>query len=317
MFTTNTVQPYAEYSWKPSSALTITPGIKLAHYKQDFTQFADNGKTVGSLNGLPYVQHAADYTTWLPSFDTHYLLQSYWSVYGQYGRGQNIPPTSIFDVKGSLVATTPKPIETETVQFGSVWKSRRATLDVDVYHIHYQNDYSSTIDSATGDTIYYLTSDSVTKGFEAESTILTGAGLALYLNATVGSAKYLDTGLWAQNAPSDTETVGVTYNRSGWNIGLFSKRIGGMWNDNGAAHQAVPIDPFEITNLFFNYTVPGTSRLSQSKIRFSVNNLTDSHAITSVTPASTKSNAPNPNDVLILMAGRSVSVGFTIGVAMR
>ena len=26
-------------------------GLKLAYYKQDFTQFADNGKTVGNLNG--------------------------------------------------------------------------------------------------------------------------------------------------------------------------------------------------------------------------------------------------------------------------
>jgi hypothetical protein len=57
------------------------------------------------------------------------------SVYGQYGNGQNIPPTSVFDVQGALVATLPKPILTDTVQFGSVWKSRRATLDVDVYHI--------------------------------------------------------------------------------------------------------------------------------------------------------------------------------------
>ena len=69
-----------------------------------------------------------------------------------------------------------------------------------------------------------------------------------------------------------------------------------MWNDNGNLHQAVSIDPFNITNLFVNYTVKGSSRLAQSRVRFAVNNLTNSHAITGVTPASTKSNAPNPND---------------------
>jgi iron complex outermembrane receptor protein len=316
-FTTNTVQPYAEYSWKPQDRLTITPGIKFAHYTQDFTQYADNGKTVGNLGGQPFVQHAVSYSTWLPSFDAHYMLEPSWSVYGQYGRGQNIPPTSIFDVKGVLVSTVPKPILTETVQFGSVWKSRRATLDVDFYHIHYQNDYTSSTDPVTGDVSYYLSSDSVSKGVEAESTILVGGGVAAYLNATFGSAKYLDTGLWSANAPSDTETIGLTYNRSGWNVGLFSKRVGDLWNDNGPNHQAVPIDPFEITNLFFNYTIPGKSRLAQSKLRLTVNNLTDSHAIVSVTPFKTTSNAPDPNDVLILMAGRSVSFAVTIGVFTR
>jgi iron complex outermembrane recepter protein len=136
MFGTTTLQPFAEYQLKLGSKLTFTPGAKLAYYKQNFTQFADNGKVVGNLNGAASIQHAVDYHSWLPSVDAHYLLQSYWSVYGQYGKGQNIPPTSIFDVKGALVATLPKPILTDTVQFGSVWKSNRATLDVDFYHIN-------------------------------------------------------------------------------------------------------------------------------------------------------------------------------------
>jgi iron complex outermembrane receptor protein len=233
-------------------------------------------------------------------------------VYGQYGKGQNIPPTSIFDVKGALVATVPKPILSDTVQVGSVWKARRATLDVDAYRIHFQNDYSSSIDPVSGQTLYYLNSAAVTKGVEAESTILVGGGVATYLNATAGSARYTDTKLWVQNAPSNTETLGVTYNRGSWNLGLFTKRVGRIYNDNGNIHQALPIDPFNITNMFINYGFGGSSRLSQSKIRFAVNNLTDSHAITAITAASTKSNDPAPGDVLTLMSGRSISVSLTI-----
>jgi iron complex outermembrane receptor protein len=317
MFGTTTLQPYAEYGWKAAPNLTITPGIKLAYYKQDFTQFADNGKTVGSLNGAASVQHAVDYHSWLPSLDIHYLAQPYWSVYGQYGRGQNIPPTSIFDVKGALVSTTPKPILTETVQFGSVWKSNRATLDVDVYHINFQNNYSSTIDPVSGDTLYFLSPTSVTQGVEAESTILVGGGFAVYLNGTTGSAKYTDTNLWVQNAPSDTETLGLTFNRGSWNLGFFSKRVGKMYNDNGAIHQAVPIDPFNITNVFVNYLVGGPSRLSNTRIRFAVNNLIDSHAITAVTPASASSNLAAAGDILTLMSGRSVSVSLSVGFSQR
>jgi len=316
-FGTTTVQPYAEYALKVASKLTVTPGLKLAYYQQDFTQFADNGKTVGNLNGAPFVQHAVEYHSWLPSLDAHYLVQPYWSIYGQYGKGQNIPPTSIFDVKGALVATLPKPILTDTVQFGSVWKSRRATLDVDVYRIGFQNDYSSTIDPVSGQTLYFLNADSVTKGVEAESTLLVGRGVALYLNGTKGSARYTDTKLWVQNAPADTETVGLTYNQRSWNVGFFSKRVGRIYNDNASIHQAVAIDPFNISNLFVNYTIGGASKLANSRIRFAVNNLTDSHAITAVTPASTKSNAPAPDDVLTLMSGRSVAVSLTVGYGSR
>jgi iron complex outermembrane receptor protein len=249
--------------------------------------------------------------------DARYLVQSYWSVYGQYGKGQNIPPTSVFDVQNAAVGTLPKPILTDTAQFGSVWKARRATLDVDVYHINFQSNYSSTLDPVSGDTLYFLGPQSVTQGVEAESTILVGGGLAVYLNGTAGSAKYTDTHQWVQNAPGNTETIGVTYNLASWNVGVFSKRVGQMYNDNGAIHQAIAIDPFNITNVFVNYTLRGSSKFSQTKVRLAVNNLTDSHAITAVTLASTKSNAPSAGDVLTLMSGRSVALSMTIGVSPR
>jgi iron complex outermembrane receptor protein len=220
-------------------------------------------------------------------------------------------------VKNAQVGVLPSPTLTNTFQAGSVWKSHRATLDVDYYHINFQSDYSSTTDPVTGDTNYFLNGESITQGVEAESTILMGGGVAVYLNATKGQAKYTASDLWVQDAPSDTETIGLTYNRGSWNIGFFNKRVGQMYNDNGNTHQAVLIDPFNITNLFFNYTVRGSSRLAQSRIRLAVNNLTDSHAITGVTPASTTTSVAAAGDILTLMAGRSVSMAFTVGVKTK
>ena len=127
MFGTTTLQPYAEYSWRARPNLTITPGFKYAYYRQNLTQFADNGKTVGNLNGAASVNHVAEYHSSLPSIDAHMLVQPYWSMYAQYGKGQNIPPSSVFDVKNAQVGTLPKPILTDTYQVGSVWKSHRAT----------------------------------------------------------------------------------------------------------------------------------------------------------------------------------------------
>ena len=212
MFGTTTLQPYLEYQWRATSALSITPGLKHAYYKQDFTQLAD-GKTVGNLNGAPSVTHAVRYNSWLPSIDVHYLAQPTWSLYGQFGRGQTIPPTKVFDVKNGAVGTLPKPILADTAQLGTVWKSRRATLDINVFHIRFESDYSSAFNQQTGMTDYFTTGESISQGVEAESTILVGGGLAVYVNGTTGSARYSDTKKWVQNAPSNTETIGLTYNR--------------------------------------------------------------------------------------------------------
>src|SRR5262249_10116106 len=129
MFGTTTLQPFADYSWRAASNLTVTPGPQESYYQQDFTQFADTRKNSGNLNGAPSIQHAAEYHSWLPSLDMHALLRQNWSAYAQYGKGQNIPPTSVFDVRNAQVGTLPQPVLTDTYQVGTVIKSHRATFD--------------------------------------------------------------------------------------------------------------------------------------------------------------------------------------------
>lgn len=90
-----------------------------------------------------------------------------------------------------------------------------------------------------------------------------------------------------------------------------------MWNANGANTQAIRIDPFEITNMYLNYTFRGESRFANTKLRLTFNNLFDIHYTTGVTPASTTSNAPAPGDLLQKMAGRSVAVSMTFGLSPK
>jgi iron complex outermembrane receptor protein len=197
------------------------------------------------------------------------------------------------------------------------------TLDVDAFYSRFQNPYTTVIDPVTTEPVYVLTGDSATKGIEAESNIQVGHGIGLYLNATGGKASYVNTGLWVANAPKDTETIGVTYQRRAWDFGIFNKRIGSMWNDNGGAfNQAIPIDPFEITNAYLNYTMKDSSYLRGTKFRLSVNNLQNSHAIVGIPTAGTKGTAAapyvqSPNDQLTLLAGRSITFTITAGWAPK
>jgi iron complex outermembrane receptor protein len=116
---------------------------------------------------------------------------------------------------------------------------------------------------------------------------------------------------------------------------MFHKRVGSMYNDgtgninyviNGItvptpANQAVAINPFDLTNLYINYTIKNSSFLRGSKLRFSVNNLFDNHNVVGVTPAINATAAapfvPNSADQLNLLPGRSVMVSLTVGYAPK
>jgi iron complex outermembrane receptor protein len=326
-FDTNSLQPYGEYEFRATRRLVITGGVKLAYYNQKLNQYADNGKTVGCLGGAlsggvcvggaAFVTHSVGYKNWLPSLDARYRLKDNWSVYTQFATGSVIPPSSVFDVKNAAVKTLPKPTTTKTYQFGSVYKANRFFVNADFYHSHFQNAYTSYTDPVTTEAVFTLPGDSTTTGIEAEGNVILGHGVSAYLNGTLGKAKYVNTGLWVASAPHDTETIGLTWQKNNWDLGFFNKRIGQIYNDNGNTNQAVAINPFNITNVYLNYTVKQHSWLRGSKIRLSVNNLLDKHSIVGINPASTSTSAAAPGDVLTLLAARSISLTITGGYAPR
>lgn len=339
-FNITTAQPYAEFQLVSIPRWTITAGIKDAFFRMWLKQFAD-GKVVGNLGGNPWVTHAANYNSWLPSFEANFRIKNNWSVYGQYGRGSIIPFSSVFDVTGAQVAVTPPPTIASTYQGGTVLKLNRLSLDGDVYHIHFVNQYSSFTPSSgpdAGFTYYYATPPSNTNGVEGEGNLYLARGLSLFLNGTFGEAKYESSSgqaatattpavapspsAWVASAPHDTESLGMTFQQKAWDVGFFNKRVGNRWNDDGAYHQVVPLDPFWMSNFFFNYTIRNGSRFDQSKIKLSVNNVLDSHDIATISPANSVSNSlvlytPSPLDTLQLLPGRSVMITFQLGLSPK
>ncbi len=331
-FYTNSYQPFAEYEFHATSKLSLTGGIKFAHYNQNLTQFADNGKTIGNLGGLPSVNHTGGYTSYLPSADANYRLKQNWSVYGQFSTGSIIPPSSVFDVTNATVAVLPKPTAAKTYQGGTVLKLKRVSFNADGYYTRFGNAYTA---PANPDGVIYTSSgDSVTKGFEGEANVYITRGLSLYANGTAGSARYVsqnitvgttttanpNVGNWVANAPANTEAIGLTYQQKYIDAGFFEKRVGPMWNDgtfsNGsAANQVIPIAPFNTDDFYVNYTLRNGGRLDGTKLRFTVNNLLDTRNIVGVTQAVAGAvYTPTGADTLLLTPGRSFTMTVTFGV---
>jgi iron complex outermembrane receptor protein len=357
-FITQSTQAFAQYTFKATRKLAITLGLKNSDQSLVLNQYQDNGSgsDVGCLGGTPakspvtgapicnggaaFVTHGINWNNWLPTGTARYAAARNWSVYTQFAEGSEAPPTSIFDVTGGNVTTPAKATLAKTYQVGSVLKYNRWTLDTDAYYLHYQNGYASYTDIATGEPVNTLTGPSNTKGLEAESNIVIGHGFNLYLNGSMGCAKYQtgpnypNGGLWVADAPKNVEGAALFYQHKNWDVGILHKRVGTMYNDNKTLNytingvvlpfpvdQAVTINPFDVTNLFFNYTIKNEGWLRGTKIGFSTNNLFDNQNIVGVSPSTKPTLAvpfvPSAGDLINTLPGRSVMVSLTVGYAPK
>lgn len=331
-FTTSSYQPFAEYQYMAIPKLTITAGFKFAQYVQDLTQFADNGKTIGTpANGAPAVYNTGSYNSPLPSFAANYRIKPVWSAYVQFSQGSVIPPSNVFDVQSGKVQTLPNPAKASAYQGGTVLKLKKVMFDGDVYRIKFQNAYTS-FTPPGGAPIYFLNPDSVTVGAEMETNVALTRDLSAYANGSFGHAEYTGTGvpggLWVANTPAYTQGTGLTYQQRNLDLGVFQKLIGPMWGDNKSFHNQTAIDPFNMVNMFLNYTVRNHTRFDQTKVGLSFNNLLDSHNTIGVTPSNAAvpslingakstylaTTTQAPGDLLTLTPGRSIMLSVTFGL---
>lgn len=332
----NSYNPFAEYEWHATNKLSVTAGLKYAYYTFALKQYADDGSVVGALpNNAPYVSSERGFGSALPSASANYRILSNWSVYGDFGKGDEIPPSSLFDVPGGApeVGVVGSPMMTTTFQGGTVAKLNRWTMDADVFRIKFQNNYVPLAIANPNNpnynlNEYYLGPDSVTLGFEAEANASLGYGLNLYANGTVGKASYVGTGvpsgLNVADTPSYTQGLALTYQDHGFDFGVIEKRVGDYYDDNGSYHNQAYVPPNNNVNLLLNYTLRRNRMFDESKISFGVDNLFNCESATDYFPANSPAavggsayyatTTPSPLDQINLTAGRGFTVSFKVGI---
>jgi iron complex outermembrane receptor protein len=280
--TLTTIQPYAQYEWKLSDALTVTPGLKYSSFTRSF-----DAPIMQGWGGLPY-NGSSTFSKVLPSLDAHYMIQPNWSAYAQYAQGFEAPIMQAFQ-KPNVDTSTIMPTETDNYQVGTTWKDERLTVSGDVYEIVSKN-WMQGIGTQNGVYVYGDAGNVNFNGAEAEVTYNVGSGFSLYgnyavinynitnptafANAKVGGNSYQN-GTALNNVPNNTMTGGVIYNQGPVYASLMAKETGAR-TSGVAADGVTPLyfDSYTITNFNASYTLNELGSWGKkAKIGFQVNNL--------------------------------------------
>jgi len=324
------IQPYVEFTFKPSPNWQFTPGYKYNIYQLQTTQYPDCGPTpppgstqtstcsglgsVGNLGGMSSLTENATYYDFLPFFDFRYFIQKNWNFYGQYAEGDVKPATNLMDVTGSYQVTAlAAPIKTHTTQFGSVYQSPKLMFNIDIYTTKLDQTYSPSYDSNFN--TYYSSSGSSStyQGIETEANYSLTRNLNLYVNASVYGARLDSSQAIPVNIPSDMETVGLFYRDSAWNSSIFVKRLGPQWNSKGSTVDFYQVPQIFLTSLAASYTFRDLGSFVKSvQLKFGIDNLFDQVQITSAKFAgSTPVPGASLGDTITQTAGRQIYVGLT------
>jgi len=268
-----TIQPYVQYEWKATDALTITPGLKYVSFNRKIDAIVNQGAG-GSLNA------SQTWTKALPALTAHYKIQPNWTAYAQFAKGMLAPNLNSFYPKtstGPNLVSTLSPEQTTNYQLGTTWVGNSLTVSGDIYSVDFSNKITSapcglnTCFSNGGGVKY--------NGIEGEATYVIGAGYSLYGNYAINNYTKSDGGN-IQNAPKSTAAAGVIYNQGPAYASLIAKEVGTRYSGTDLSGNDIAQSSYTVVNLatsyeFRNVTAPGKS----AKLGFQVNNLFNNNSI--------------------------------------
>jgi len=266
--TLTTIQPFVQVDWKPTEALTLSPGVRYDYFSRHVDAIVD----VKSGNPATYTD---TYDSLLPSLLAHYQLEPNWSAYAQVAKGFLAPNENFFN-RGSGVDssnTTLKPQQTWNYQLGTAWSSPRLTFGANVYYIDFNNEISPV--STGGITNFINLGGTTYDGVEIQGTVYIAYGVSVYANGSLNHTQDKTTNRMIPYAPTATAALGLIYNQDSWYVSLTDKWIGDSYDSTDAS---APIANYSTLDAAIDYTLHHGAPNSPS-IKVTINNLLDSHKI--------------------------------------
>jgi len=270
-----TIQPYAQYEWKATDALTVTPGLKYVSFNRWINATVNQGATNAPL----YTSQT--WTKALPALNARYMIEPTWSVYAQYAQGMLAPNINAFYPAKGTVATLPSMLQAEqstNYQIGSTWASKRLTLSGDIYYIDFTNQNTAipcgifTCFNNTGGVKY--------NGIEGEGTYVLVEGMSLYGNYAINNYKVSTVGTVLQNVPKNTAAAGLIYNQGPAYASLIAKEVGARYSGTDVNGNAIPFGSYTIVNFASSYTFDRDAGMGKNtKIGFQIDNLANKNSL--------------------------------------
>jgi len=174
-------QPFAQFVWKPTDELTVTPGIKFVH----FDLHINAPEEALSVGNQPLFTDQL-FTKTLPFLTANYRLDENWAVYAQYAQGFLVP--NIGNLYVANVSAKIVPQQSTNYQIGTVYSAGRFSADGDLYYIDFKNKIQSFINATTGQSYDTNSGGAVYRGVEGEGTYAFPYGIAVFANGSLNQA---------------------------------------------------------------------------------------------------------------------------------
>ena len=279
-----TVQPYAQYAWHATDALTVTPGVKYTSFTRDNSSPINQGTLAANYQSQTW-------TKLLPAIVAHYMIQPNWSAYAQYAEGFLAPNLNAF-YKANANLGTLNPETTQNFQIGTTWKSKQLTLSGDIYKIDFTNQAQAIACGAY--TCFQNTGGVKYNGIEGEATYYVGQGFSLYGNYAINNYSMSTAGNYLTDVPKNTATAGVIYNQGPAYASLIAKEVGSRYGfAQDANGNPIPFSSFTVTNFSSSYDLKELGGWGKDmKIGFQINNIFNYNNIYDSATNDTTTNAP-------------------------
>jgi iron complex outermembrane receptor protein len=281
-------EPFVDFEWKVTPALTVTPGIKYLH--EDLSVDSD----VNQKSRQPF-HDSKTFTKTLYFLTANYKVQENLAVYAQYATGFLVPDISVTQVVNPQLSQL-QPQESTNYQAGAVYHGSRITIDADAYYIDFKNKLQTATAPALGggtETVNFNLGGAIYKGVEGTVSFQATDRVFLFANGSINSAKaeggatningvpfIVTGGKQIANAPKTTAGIGAYYQDESWTASVIDKYTGVQWGAEGEP-AAYKIDGYNSTDLTLVY------RFDRYRIEGAVYNLFDSQKFTSIKPGKT------------------------------
>ena len=257
-FWTNTYDPYVDYAWNITPALTLDAGLKYMNVNRRIWGPVIQDKEVNAFS------YGHLFSKALPLASLNYKITKDWSAYAQYADGFLTPALAQSSVANPQLNQT-KIQTTTNYQVGTVYKTKRFNADVDAYWIKYDNYPYTQLNPAeipgtptydSNDVLYYFANGAYYYGVEAEGTFYVGNGLSTFVNGSVNKAVFMNSKTNIPNVAHSTGLFGFTYDYAGFNTSLIAKYIGPYTTYSALpSNPSLPLPATNITQIQGGYTL--------------------------------------------------------------